>query len=61
MSARTAARRRRQYKLGQRGLAQIYGERHAPSYPGVVSRDKSQQLLAAKLATLRRIQMGGKK
>jgi hypothetical protein len=39
--ARTAARRRRQYKLGFKGLANIYGANAAPKYPGVVSKEKS--------------------
>lgn len=53
--ARTAARRRRQYALGKAGLEQVFGRMRAPSYPGVVSKEKSQRLLAKKIETERKI------
>ena len=39
--ARTARRRRRQAALGPRGLEQVYGKRHTPHYPGILSKEKS--------------------
>lgn len=39
-AARTAARRRRQFKLGRKGLVSIYGKA-APQYPGIKSKEKS--------------------
>jgi len=34
--ARTARRRRKQAAMGQKGLEQVFGKRHAPRYPGKV-------------------------
>lgn len=46
-TARTARRRRKQAAMGQRGLAQVYGKRHAPKYPGRVSAETSARREAA--------------
>lgn len=40
-TARTARRRRKQAAMGQRGLAQVFGKRHAPKYPGRISAEAS--------------------
>lgn len=58
--ARTARRRRRQFSLGKKGLEQVFGKRVAPNYPGVISREKSQRLLAKRIETERRIKSKGK-
>jgi len=58
--ARTARRRRRQAKLGKKGLEQVFGKRHAPKYPGVMTKEKSARVLAKKLETERRIKSGKK-
>jgi len=60
-AARTARRRRSQYRLGAKGLAQIYGGNRAPKYPGVVSKEKSARILAQRIATERNIKSGVKK
>lgn len=39
--ARTARRRRRQAKLGVRGLEQVFGKMKAPHYPSPLSKEKS--------------------
>lgn len=39
--ARTARRRRRQAKMGKRGLEQVYGKRHAPKYPAPMTAETS--------------------
>lgn len=39
--ARTARRRRRQAKLGVKGLEQVYGKRRTPHYPSALSKEKS--------------------
>jgi len=58
--ARTARRRRRQAKLGHKGLKQVFGHRAAPVYPGVVSKEKSARLLMKKIETERKIKQGKK-
>ena len=59
--ARTARRRRKQAALGKKGLAQVFGWKAAPKYPGIVSKEKSARLLAQRIATERKIKSGGKK
>lgn len=39
--ARTARRRRRQAKLGKKGLAQVFGWLKAPSYPSPLTAEAS--------------------
>lgn len=53
--ARTARRRRKQARMGKRGLEQVFGKRRAPDYPGIISKEKSQRLLARKIETERKI------
>lgn len=49
-TARTARRRRKQAAMGQRGLEQVFGKRHAPKYRKT-SEERSQKT-AARIAAL---------
>jgi len=60
-AARTARRRRSQYRAGVKGLEQVFGKRKAPNYPGVISKEKSARLLAKRIDTERKIKSGVKK